>query len=213
LLLKTVQYGYNQATTEEIIMFKSRISLAIALTVAVLAIPVQPARAFPGPHLFHRAAPVAVPLSVEAETTLHQLYASSPKAAALGHEAKAILVFPRVAKAGFMAGFSHGEGVLLKEGHVAGYYGTTGVSWGPQAGAQRYGYAVFLMTDEAVAYLKRLRGWEIGAGPSIVVLDKGHAGKISTTTLNSDAYAVIFNQHGLMAGLGIEGSKIALLDR
>jgi lipid-binding SYLF domain-containing protein len=45
------------------------------------------------------------------------------------------------------------------------------------------------------------------------MMDMGRAKKISTTTLNTDAYAVIFGQRGMMAGMGIEGSKISLVDR
>ena len=42
----------------------------------------------------------------------------------------------------------------------------------------------------------------------IVIMDKG-AGKSATTpTGRSDVYAFIFGQKGLMAGLGLQGSKI-----
>jgi len=69
------------------------------------------------------------------------------------------------------------------------------------------------MTDDAVKYLDRSKGWEIGAGPSITMVDQGRAKKISTTTINTDAYAVIFGQRGMMAGVGIEGSRITPIDR
>jgi lipid-binding SYLF domain-containing protein len=131
----------------------------------------------------------------------------------MGHQAVAVLVFPDVKKFGFLVGVSYGEGVLFKDGHVSGYYSTKGGSWGFQAGAQSFGYALFFMNQEAVDYLDSSHGWEIGGGPSVVVADKGHAAKVSSTTLKTDAHAVIFNQHGLMAGVGLEGSKISLLDR
>jgi len=96
---------------------------------------------------------------------------------------------------------------------VAGHYKTTSGSYGFQAGAQHYGYAVFLMSDDAVAYLDRSKGWEIGAGPSIAMVDFGRAKKITSTMMNTDAYAVIFDQHGLMAGVGLEGNKITQVAR
>lgn len=159
------------------------------------------------------ASPAGDALEADAQFALELLYETSPSAAEMGKEAKAVLIFPEVVKIGFMFAGGFGEGVLIKDGKVQGHYNTTSGSYGFQAGAHRYGYAVFLMTDDAVKYLDRSKGWEIGAGPSITMMDVGRAKKISTTTLNTDAYAVIFGQRGLMAGMGIEGSKITLIDR
>ena len=53
----------------------------------------------------------------------------------------------------------------------------------------------------------------LGVGrPSIVIVDKGKAKSLTTTTLQDDVYAFIFDQKGLMAGLGLQGSKITKLD-
>jgi lipid-binding SYLF domain-containing protein len=82
-------------------------------------------------------------------------------------------------------------------------------SWGLQAGAQSYGYAVFLMTQRAIHYIHNTHGWEIGVGPTVVVVDEGAAKNLSTSTLKDDAYAFIFNQQGLMGGVSIEGTKIS----
>jgi lipid-binding SYLF domain-containing protein len=78
---------------------------------------------------------------------------------------------------------------------------------------QSFGYAMFLMTDKALQYLDRSDGWELGVGPSIVVVDLGKANSLTTTTLKDDVYAFIFDQKGLMAGLGLQGSKITKLDK
>ena len=77
-----------------------------------------------------------------------------------------------------------------------------------QAGIQSFGYALFFMSDSALSYLRRSEGWEIGTGPSVVIVDQGMARQLSTTTLKDDVYAVVFDQKGLMAGMGIQGSKI-----
>ncbi len=69
------------------------------------------------------------------------------------------------------------------------------------------------MTDSALSYLGKSEGFEIGLGPSIVVLDAGMARSLTTTTLQSDVYAFTFDQKGLMAGLGLQGSKISRIDR
>jgi len=69
------------------------------------------------------------------------------------------------------------------------------------------------MNDKAVKYLEDTHGWEIGVGPTVVVVDEGIAKNFSTSTLKDDAYAFIFDQQGLMAGVSIEGSKITQLNR
>jgi lipid-binding SYLF domain-containing protein len=126
----------------------------------------------------------------------------------LSKEAKAVLVFPDVVKAGLIVGGQYGDGALLKNGETAGYYNTTAASYGLQVGAQAFGYALFFLTDDAVAYLENSEGWEIGVGPSIVVADAGVAKALTTTTARDEIYAFFFDQKGLMAGLGLQGSKI-----
>jgi lipid-binding SYLF domain-containing protein len=131
----------------------------------------------------------------------------------ISKHAKAILVFPNIVKAGLVFGGSYGEGVLMNGSTVSDYYNSVSGSWGLQAGAESYGYAVFLMTDEAVAYLTKSHGWEIGVGPTVVVVNEGVAKNLSSSTLKDSAYAFIFDQQGLMASLSIEGTKISRIKR
>jgi lipid-binding SYLF domain-containing protein len=152
-------------------------------------------------------------LESDAMVALHQLYSQQPAAKKLGHKAKAILVFPDVLKGGFMVGAQLGNGVLFQNGRTMGYYNTVGASYGYQVGLQSYGYVLFLMNDAALAHLNDTGGWEIGTGPSIAILDAGMAKNISTTTLQKDIYAIIFNQTGLMAGVGLQGSKITMIQQ
>jgi len=144
----------------------------------------------------------------ESNGALQNLYSTNPAAAAIGRQALAVLVFPNIIKAGFVFGGAYGEGELLEHGVVTGYYNTVTGSWGLQAGVQSYGYVVFLMTPKAVRYLHQTAGWELGVGPTVVVVDAGVARNLSTTTLKNDAYAFIFDQQGLMAGVSIEGTKV-----
>jgi lipid-binding SYLF domain-containing protein len=153
-------------------------------------------------------AATAAELNADGKAALNRLYAHSSKAATLGRSAHAILVFPKIVKAGFVIGGQGGEGVLLVRGKPAGYYKIGAVSFGLQAGGQSFSYALFLMNDKAVSYLNRHDGWSIGSGPSVVVIDKGAAMSTTTTTLKKDVYAFPFGQKGLMAGIGLEGSKI-----
>jgi lipid-binding SYLF domain-containing protein len=110
-------------------------------------------------------------------------------------------------------GGAYGEGELLKNSHISGYYNTVSASWGWQAGAESYGYVLFLMNDKAVQYLDKTRGWEIGVGPSVVVVNEGVAKDLTSTTLKDDVYAFIFDQKGLMLSVSIEGTKISHIKR
>ena len=150
-------------------------------------------------------------LEKEARAALQKLTGSVPAAKSLSGSAAAILVFPTVTKAGLGVGGQSGDGVLFKQGKVAGYYNTSGASYGLQAGAQQFGYAMFLMNEKAVSALTANEGFEVGVGPSVVVIDEGKAKTMTTTTAKDDIYAFIFGQKGLMAGLGIQGNKITRL--
>jgi len=148
-------------------------------------------------------------LNRASSAALQNLYSTNPTAAAIGREARAILIFPNIVKAGFFFGGGYGEGELLEGGGVRNYYNSVTGSWGLQAGVQTYGYVVFLMTPKAVRYIHQTDGWEIGVGPTVVVVNAGVARNLSTSTLKNDAYAFIFDQQGLMAGVSIEGTKIS----
>ncbi|WP_291077531.1 lipid-binding SYLF domain-containing protein [Hyphomonas sp.] len=142
---------------------------------------------------------------------LNKLVSENSAARAINNQARAVLVFPSMVKAGLGVGGAYGEGELIRNGATVDYYSSFTGSWGLQAGAQSYGYAVFLMNDEAVEYLEESDGWEIGVGPTVVLVNAGVAENLSTSTLKEDAYAFVFDQKGLMAGISIEGTKITKL--
>lgn len=171
------------------------IAMLIALSLGTLSSPLNAA--------------TAEDLNKDAAQALNSLYRTNPVAESLSKKAKAILVFPKIIKAGLVFGGSYGEGVLTKGSQFSGYYNSVSASWGWQAGAESYGYVVFLMTNKAVEYLDTSKGWEIGVGPTVVVVNEGAAKNISSLTLKDDAYAFIFDQQGLMASVSIEGTKIS----
>jgi lipid-binding SYLF domain-containing protein len=148
-------------------------------------------------------------LNRDADHALQLLYRTNPVAEDLSKKAKAVLVFPNIVKAGLVFGGAYGEGVLKQGSKIDGYYNSFTGSWGLQAGAQSYGYAVFLMSGKAVSYIHRSHGWEIGVGPTVVLVNEGVAKNLSTSTLKDDAYAFIFDQQGLMLGVSLEGTKIS----
>jgi len=161
---------------------------------------------------------VCVPSLVHAESAkeiqrasrqaLQELYRTTPAAAALGEKAAGVLVFPEIIKGGFVVAAQYGNGTLFKHGEVAGYYNTTSASFGFQAGVQKFSYALFFMTEHDLKYLNTSEGWEIGALPSLTIVDTGVARSLSTTTLQKGMYAFFFGQKGLMGGLSLQGAKI-----
>ncbi len=185
----------NQNTSTRRNFHRIMLTTAALLSVATVNLPAQAA--------------TAEELNHEAEQALQTLYQKYPQAEQLARDAKAILVFPKIIKAGLVVGGSYGEGVMIRNGSFAGHYNSVSASWGWQAGAESYGYVVFLMNDKVIDYLAKSKGWEFGVGPSVVVVDEGVAKNLSTTTLRQDAYAYILDQQGLMASLTIEGTKIS----
>jgi len=152
-------------------------------------------------------------LRQEAQTALAALHRRNPTALAISRQARATLVFPKIVKAGLVFGGSYGEGVLFKNGAVAGAYNSVSASWGWQAGAQTYTYVLYLMNDAALKYLEESKGWEFGVGPTVVVVNEGVARNLSTSTLREDAYAFVTDQQGLMAGVSLEGTKVTRVKR
>jgi lipid-binding SYLF domain-containing protein len=158
-------------------------------------------------------AATAAEIERDAQNALDKLYAKSPSAKTMGEKASGILVFPGIVKGGFVVGGQYGEGALFQGGKVSGYYNSIQASFGLQAGLQKYGYALFFMSDSAMKWLAKSDGWELGVGPSIVIVDVGAATSTTTTTLQAEIYAFFFDQKGLMAGLGLQGTKISKIDK
>lgn len=149
----------------------------------------------------------------DVDVALQRLYDREPRAREFGAQANGVLVFPSVVKGGLMVGGQYGEGALRRDGKTVAYYNIVAASYGLQFGIQVFGYALFLMSDAALRYLERSEGWEIGTGPSIVVANMGAASAFTTTTAKPDIYSFFFNQQGLMAGLGLQGSKVTRIQR
>jgi lipid-binding SYLF domain-containing protein len=160
----------------------------------------------------HSLAADAKKIEAEAREALTRLYETDPTAKELSKTTEAVLVFPRILKAGLIIGGQGGNGALFVDGQVVAYYNIAAASYGLQAGAQTFAYAMFLMTDAAREYLHSSNGWEVGVGPTLVVVDDGVAKTLTTTTAKDDVYAFIFGQEGMMAGLGIQGSKITKIN-
>jgi lipid-binding SYLF domain-containing protein len=181
---------------------KTRISIAIAVIAFGFNVLI-PTRSL---------AASASEISRNARGALDNLYNRNPGARALGDKAVGVLVFPSIVKGGFIIAAQYGDGALFKNGKAVAYYRSLAASYGFQAGIQAFGYALFFMDNESLQYIDNTAGFELGTGPSLVVLDAGFGKNLSTTTLQKGIYAFIFDQRGLMGGVGIQGSKITKIN-
>ena len=148
----------------------------------------------------------------DARAALDKLYKNTPGSKALADKAVAVLVFPSIVKGGFIIAGQFGDGALRKNNKTVAYYRSLAASYGFQAGVQAFGYVLFFMDDASLQYLDNSAGFELGVGPSLVVLDEGFGKNLSTTTLQKGVYAFIFDQKGLMGGMGIQGTKITRIN-
>lgn len=151
----------------------------------------------------------AAELNADADQTMELLKQSEPVTQEMIDAAKGILIFPKIVKGGLLVGAASGKGVLRVDGKTEGFFQSTAVSYGLQAGVSKFGYVMFLMDDEALTYARDTQGWEVGVGPNITVADEGFARKLSSTTAHSGIYVFFVGQKGFFAGAGIEGTKIS----
>ena len=177
----------------------SNLTITAIAAAALVAIVAYSSRAF---------AASASEIDRNVSSALTTLYKTTPGSKALADRSKGMLVFPDIVKGGFIVAGQYGDGALREHRRTIGYYRSIEASVGFQAGAQSFGYVLFFMDDASLRYLKKSQGWELGTGPTLVVLDKGFAKDFTTTTLQKGVYAFVFDQQGLMGGIGIQGSKI-----
>jgi len=129
--------------------------------------------------------PKAYAIDKEAKSSLNKLLHSNKDARNLKKNAKAILVFPKIYKAGFIFGAQYGNGALINpKGRTIGYYNSSAASYGFQAGLQGFGYVLFFMDTDSLSYLDKSAGWELGVGPSIVIVDKGFGKNLTSMFIN-----------------------------
>ena len=69
-------------------------------------------------------------LNHDAQQALDNLYQTNALARSIGQQAKGVIVFPNIVKAGLILGGSYGEGVFLKGGAVDSYFNSVSASWG-----------------------------------------------------------------------------------
>jgi len=152
-------------------------------------------------------------LDARVREAIHELNQTSSTARELSAKARAMLVFPRVFKAGYGIGGEFGEGVLLTDGKITDYYNIASASVGLQLGIQRKSVVILFMTDDALRRFRESEGWKVGVDTSIAIVTVGIGGEIDTSTLQKHVIGFLFSNKGLMYNLTLEGSKISRVNR
>lgn len=142
------------------------------------------------------------------EDTLRRLYAIAPGSRQLVADSAGVLVFPRALSAGLGVGGEIGNGELRVKGRHEGYYRTTSVSVGLQAGAQSKALVFLFTTPDALRRFQDSKGWSVGADASVAVLKVGANGEIDINSARAPVVAFALTNMGLMANLTVEGTKI-----
>lgn len=141
--------------------------------------------------------------------TLQSFYALSDKNKYLADNAAAVLVFPRITKAGAGVGGEHGDGALLEHGKTVGYYSTSGASVGLTLGVSRHSEVILFQTPEARDKFVNGKDWSIGADTSVAIAKKGAGGNYDNQTLSKPVIAFLFGEKGLMGDVSLAGAKIS----
>ena len=172
--------------------------------------------------LFTLAAAVAMPrigeaasaaeIEADANETLHSFVRQVPGARELANKAAGILVFPSVVKAGIGIGGEYGEGILLNQQRVEGFYNLISASFGFQLGVQERSVIIMFMTQDALLGFEERAGWKIGVDGSVTIITVGVGGGIDTDKIVSPVIGFIIDQKGLMYNLTLEGSKISRIN-
>ncbi|PAJ80245.1 BPSL1445 family SYLF domain-containing lipoprotein [Burkholderia ubonensis] len=151
----------------------------------------------------------AIDSSVDA--TLSRLYSTVKGSRELVAKSRGVLVFPEVLQAGFIVGGQTGNGALRVGGSTVGYYNTSSLSVGLQAGAQSKAIVFLFMTQESLNEFRGSDGWAAGAGASVALVKMGANGAVDTNTATAPVQVFVLTNAGLMGDVSINGTKVTKL--
>ena len=152
-------------------------------------------------------------IDASVKATLDHFYDEFKQGKKLVHDAKGVLVFPNVIKAGFGIGGEFGEGALLIKGKTIDYYNTVAASLGFQIGAQKKSIIIIFTQEDALNHFRSRSGWKAGVDASVAMVTVGAGGAMDTSKLNEPILGFIFGQEGLMVNLTLEGAKFTKIHK
>ncbi len=146
-------------------------------------------------------------INVGVEETLKRFRNEIPGGAEFIKQAKGVLIFPSIIKAGFGIGGEYGEGALQIGGKTKDYYSTAAASIGLQFGVQSKSVVLIFMTNDALKSFQSSKGWKAGVDGSVALIEWGAAEDINTLDIEDPIIGFVFSNKGLMYNLTLEGSK------
>lgn len=158
------------------------------------------------------AASTAKEIDAKVDAALDRLRSEIPGSAAVLEQAKGVLVFAGVIKAGFVIAGEGGEGALRIGGKTAGYYSIFSGSVGFQAGGQKRDIIFVFLDSTELENFRKSNGWKVSGDATATIVDVGASGAIDTATLKKPVVAFVVGQKGLMAGVSLDGSKVSPLE-
>jgi lipid-binding SYLF domain-containing protein len=153
------------------------------------------------------AAKSAREIDVKVDDALSRFQLEVPGGSQMLKNAKGVLVFPKVLKAGIGLGGEYGTGALRVNGKTIAYYNTMTASVGFQLGGQVKSVYLLFMADEALKSFQSSEGWKAGVDGSIALITIGADGSVDTTKTDQPILGFVLGQKGLMYNLTLEGSK------
>lgn len=129
----------------------------------------------------------------------------------LFRRAEAVLIAPRIFKAGFFVGGEGGRAVLMTRGprgwSEPAFYTIASASFGLQIGAQQSEMIMFVMSQKALAALMTNK-FQIGANAGIAVATLGSTVAGATTSNGGPDIIVWASSSGAYAGVSLDGTLV-----
>jgi len=150
-------------------------------------------------------------IDASVNATLSRLYSTVPGSRELVAKSRGVLVFPNVLQAGLIVGGQSGNGALRVGGNTVGYYNTSSLSVGLQAGAQSKAIVFLFMTQDALDSFRKSEGWSAGADASVAVVKVGANGAVDSNTATAPVQVLVLTNAGLMGDLSLQGTKVSRL--
>ena len=127
--------------------------------------------------------------------------------------ARAVMVFPRVFRGGFIIGGEGGSGVLVARDGAGNwsspaFYGLASGSIGLQIGVSDSQIMVFIMNDRALQAVLQSQ-FKFGGDASLAIATIGAGIEGGTTAAMRADIVAISRSRGLYAGISIEGSLVS----
>ncbi len=192
----------------QILKLAGGLAAAFAVTIA-LAVP-QPARA-----MVYNSDQTA--LLAEAVNTVDHMRSDQTFGPSrdLLRQAKAVLIVPKLVKAGFMFGGEGGDGVLLerhgRSWSQPAFYSLGSASFGFQIGLERAQMIMFIMSNKALRAVERSK-FKFGGGAGLTVATVGANAEGATSGNLTGDIIVWASSQGLYGGLTLNGSVLAAKD-